>query len=86
MTSSSKRWLALVLELESKAGAVQGSRMKALELKQKVEAALREAESKDLAPELLSRLDLLLVNLTAEARENVCTNPSCPYFRKCRMK
>lgn len=84
MGSSSDSLVALVNELESKAASVQGKRMHTLELKKRVEIAM--SESKALPPELLERLDTLLINLTFAARENVCTNARCPYYRKCKMK
>jgi hypothetical protein len=53
-----------------------------------VEEALSLAES-DIAadPQILSRLDHLLIVLTEAARENVCTNTKCPHYsKKCRMR
>lgn len=84
MRSSSDSLKALVNELESKAASVQGKRMQTLELKKRVEIAM--SEKRALPPELLERLDTLLINLTYAARENVCTNARCPYYRKCKMK
>jgi uncharacterized protein YigA (DUF484 family) len=62
--------------------------MRAMELKSTVEEALSLAES-DIAadPQILSRLDHLLIVLTEAARENVCTNTKCPHYsKKCRMR
>lgn len=84
MGSSSDSVKALVNELESKVASVQGRRMQTLELKKQVENAMSEYGA--LPPDLLERLDTLLINLTAAARENVCTNARCPYYRKCKMK
>jgi hypothetical protein len=83
-------WRALAEELEAEARAIQGERMRALELKGKIEKALALAESSaDSAadPQILSRLDHLLMVLTEAAKENVCTNTKCPHYsKKCKMR
>jgi len=84
-----KRWRALAEEMEKEARAVRGERMRALELKDKVEEALSMAESADSSadPQTLSRLDHLLMVLAEAAKENVCTNTKCPHYsKKCKMR
>jgi hypothetical protein len=81
-------WRAVADELEAEATAVRGKRMRALELKVKVEKALFLAESDPSAdPQETSRLDHLLMVLTEAAKENVCTNTKCPHYsKKCKMR
>ncbi len=75
----------MVRELEAQARSVKGE--KARKLKVEVEKALEEAESSSYAsPDLIDRLDGLLMVLT-EASRDVCTNTKCPHYnKKCRMR
>jgi len=74
----------LVHELEAQAGSAKGE--KARVLKGTVEKALAEAEATFARPEIIDRLDDLLVALT-EASRDVCTNTKCPYYnKKCKMR
>jgi hypothetical protein len=80
---------ALAEELEAEARAIRGERMRALELKGKVEKALSMAESANSSadPRTLSRLDHLLMVLTEAAKDNICTNTKCPHYSKeCKMR
>ncbi len=71
-------------ELEAQAGSAKGD--KARILKGAVERALAEAEATSARPEIIDRLDDLLVALT-EASRDVCTNTKCPYYsKKCKMR
>jgi len=80
-------WNSLADELESQAKSIQGQKMAALELKGRVEKAISDAEAAFQPPELISRLDLLLMDLTEAARESACTNTRCPqYGKKCKMR
>ncbi|HSD58587.1 MAG TPA: hypothetical protein VLB04_10425 [Methanotrichaceae archaeon] len=75
---------ALVRELEAQAGSAKGEKARAL--KKIAEKALAEAESLHASPELIDRLDGLLMVLI-EASRDVCTNTLCPqYNKKCRMR
>jgi hypothetical protein len=85
---SGESWRAVADELEVEARGIQGEKMRALELKARVERALLQAES-DLSadPQETSRLDHLLMVLTEAAKENVCTNTRCPHYsKKCKMR
>jgi hypothetical protein len=80
-------WNTLVDELESQARSIKGQKMAATQLKERVEKAMSDAEAASLSPELISRLDLLLMDVTEEARESACTNTKCPqYGKKCKMR
>jgi hypothetical protein len=69
----------LVADLESR--AKDGD---ARELKREVEEAL--ANAGDAGPEIIDRLDMLLISLT-EASRDVCRNTKCPHYsKKCRMR
>lgn len=71
-------------ELEVQAGSAKGE--KARILKGAVESALAEAEAMSARPEIIDRLDDLLVALT-EASRDVCTNTKCPHYsKKCKMR
>jgi hypothetical protein len=85
---SDHSWKALAEELEAEARFIQGERMRALQLKGRVEEALALAESDSGADlETIGRLDDLLIVLTEAAKENVCTNTKCPHYsKKCRMR
>jgi len=86
---SDESWRALAEELEAEARAIRDERMRALELKAKVEKALTLAESAESSadPQTASRLDHLLIVLTEAAKENVCTNTKCPHYsKKCKMR
>ncbi len=75
---------AMVRELEAQARSVKGE--KARVLKEKAERALAKAEAASASPELIDRLDGLLMVLT-EASRDVCTNTKCPHYnKKCRMR
>jgi hypothetical protein len=53
-------------------------------LKREVEASL--AEASDASPEIIDRLDMLLISLT-EASRDVCRNTKCPHYSKnCSMR
>ncbi len=70
----------LICDLESRAKSEN-----AKSLKREVEAALSTAD--DASPELIDRLDMLLITLTEASRENVCTNTKCPHYnKKCKMR
>ncbi len=71
-------------EIEAKAGSAKGE--KARILKASVEKALADAEATSALPEIIGRLDDLLVVLT-EASRDVCTNTKCPHYsKKCKMR
>jgi len=71
-------------ELESQAGSLKGESARVL--KDIVEKALAEAESRRASSEIIDRLDGLLVVLT-EASRDVCTNTKCPHYnKKCKMR
>ena len=68
------------LELRAKSENAAG-------LKKEVEKALNIAEEADASPEIIDRLDGLIIMLTEASRENVCTNTKCPHYnKKCRMR
>ncbi len=55
-------------------------------MKARVEEALAKAESEGIDPDIVDRLDNLLVTLAAASRD-VCTNERCPnYNKKCKMR
>jgi len=85
---SDESWSAVADELEAEARGIKGEKMRALELKGKVEKALTLAESDSGADlQTTSRLDHLLLVLTEAAKENVCTNTKCPHYsKKCKMR
>ncbi len=71
-----------VSDLESRAKSEN-----AAALKKEVEEALHIAEAAGADPEIIDRLDGLIIILTEASRENVCTNTKCPHYnRKCRMR
>lgn len=71
-------------DLESQAGSLKGESARVL--KDIVEKALAEAESRRANSEIIDRLDGLLVVLT-EASRDVCTNTLCPHYnKKCKMR
>lgn len=73
-----------VRELEDRVAYLKGE--KARVLKEEVERALDRAESAHSEPELIDRLDALLLSAT-EASRDVCTNTKCPhYYKKCKMR
>lgn len=73
-----------VREMEDRAAYLKGEKARAL--KEEVEKALDKAESSRSEPELIDRLDALLLSLT-EASRDVCTNTKCPYYnKKCKMR
>jgi hypothetical protein len=75
---------AMVRELEARAGSTKGE--KARDLKKVVENALAKAEGSHASPDLVDRLDSLLIVLT-EASRDVCTNTKCPHYnKKCKMR
>ncbi len=72
----------LVSNLESRAKSEN-----AAALKKEVEEILRSAEAAGARPEIIDRLDGLVIMLTEASRENVCTNIKCPHYnKKCRMR
>ncbi len=74
----------MLRELEARAGSAKGENARVL--KASVEKALAEAEAKSARPEIIARLDDLLVVLT-EASRDVCTNTKCPHYsKKCKMR
>ncbi len=76
--------LQLTQDLESQAGSLKGESARVL--KDIVEKALAEAESRRANSEIIDRLDGLLVVLT-EASRDVCTNTKCPHYnKKCKMR
>ncbi len=75
---------SLVHELEVQAIPLKGE--KARVLRGTVEEALAKAEADGASPELVERLDRLLMMLT-EASRDVCTNTRCPHYnKKCKMR
>ena len=66
---------------------MSGDRMRAQELKNRVEEVLQHAESVSSDVEAVNRLDMMLMVLTEKAKENVCTNQKCPHYnKKCKMR
>jgi hypothetical protein len=79
-------WEKSVLDLESRAGKVNGGE-DARALKNEVSEAVSRAESDHAPAGIVDRLDQLLMKLTQAARENVCTNTKCPHYnKKCKMR
>lgn len=75
---------AMVRELEAQARSAKGEKARAL--KETVERALARAEAASASPELIDRLDGLLMILTEASRDG-CTNTKCPHYnKKCRMR
>jgi hypothetical protein len=69
----------LVADLESR--AKDGD---ARALKKEVESAIAEAGGA--SPDVIDRLDVLLISLTESSRD-VCKNVKCPHYGKiCRMR
>lgn len=67
-----------------RAGSLKGESARIL--KAIVEKVLAEAEAVRADPEILDRLDDLLILLTESSRD-VCTNTKCPHYSKnCRMR
>ena len=80
-------WHKFVSDLELEAKSLHGDWMRAVELRKRVGEIVTGPEFRDLAPDLQERLDILLVELTAQTRENVCTNEKCPHYNKsCKMR
>ena len=80
------KWEVLTKDLESRARAVRASES-AKTLKQEVEEAIAEVEPDRAPPDIINRLDQLLLTLTEASRDNVCTNTKCPHYNKrCRMR
>ncbi len=77
-------WEKEVRDLEDRASYIKGE--KARMLKEDAANALARAENANVSPDLIERLDLLLINLT-EASRDVCTNTRCPHYgKKCKMR
>lgn len=73
-----------IRDLEDRASYIKGKKTRVL--KDEVEVAMARAEAAGLGPELIDRLDILLLNLT-EASRDVCTNTRCPHYgKKCKMR
>jgi glycerol-3-phosphate O-acyltransferase len=73
-----------VRELEDQASYLKGE--KARMLKERAASALARAEAAHVGPDLVDRLDMLLLNLT-EASRDICTNTRCPHYgKKCKMR
>jgi hypothetical protein len=73
-----------VRDLEDQAAYLKGE--KARTLKEEVEIILARAEATHADPELIDRLDTLLLSVTAASRD-VCTNTRCPHYNtKCKMR
>ena len=73
-----------IRDLEGRASYIKGEKAKVL--KEEAEVAMARAEAAGLGPELIDRLDILLLNLT-EASRDVCTNTRCPHYgKKCKMR
>jgi hypothetical protein len=73
-----------VRELEDRAAYLKGEKARAL--KKEVEMNLAMAEAAGAGPELIDRLDVLLLSVT-EASRDVCTNTRCPHYNgKCKMR
>jgi len=73
-----------IRDMEDRASYIKGE--KARTLKAEAEVALARAEASGARPDLIDRLDLLLLNLT-EASRDVCTNTRCPHYgKKCKMR
>ncbi|MDM7940058.1 MAG: hypothetical protein QUS07_06940 [Methanothrix sp.] len=80
-------WIDLVEQLEKEASTLRGGRTGAQDLKGRVAKALQDAESESLGFEIIDRLEMMLMELTEAARENVCTNTKCPHYnKKCKMR
>lgn len=81
-----QRWEELVRDLESQAGTVKAGESARI-LKFEVVEAISKAESDHASPDIIDRLDQLLMKLTEASRENVCTNTKCPHYnKKCKMR
>ena len=73
-----------IRDLEDRASYIKGE--KARVLKEETEVVMARAEAAGVGPDLVDRLDLLLINLT-EASRDVCTNTRCPHYgKKCKMR
>jgi len=80
-------WHKFVSDLEREAGSLHGDWMRTVALRDRVGEIVAGPEFRDLSPDLQERLDGLLVELTAQTRENVCTNEKCPHYNKsCKMR
>ena len=74
-------------DLEDEAASLQGERMRAQVLMQKVACTLQQAESASADAKIIDHLDFLLMGLTEATKENVCTNKKCPHYnKKCKMR
>jgi len=74
-------------DLEDEAASLQGERMRAQVLMQKVARTLQQAESASADAKIIDHLDFLLMGLTEATKENVCTNAKCPHYnKKCKMR
>jgi hypothetical protein len=73
-----------VRDLEDRAAYLKGE--KARILKEEVEMILAKADAIHADAELIDRLDILLLSVTAASRD-VCTNTKCPHYNtKCKMR
>lgn len=80
-------WKMILEEFESEFALSRKERMRAQSQKQKVEDALRQAESTSADAEIIDRLDMMLIALIEATKENVCTNTKCPHYnKKCKMR
>lgn len=72
------------IDFEERAAYLKGEKAKAL--LSEVAGALERAELERAGPELIQRLDALVLSLT-EASRDVCTNTRCPHYNgKCKMR
>ena len=80
-------WNDLIMQLEAETASLRRARMQSIQLKRKVEEELARAESNSAGPEIVNRLDMLLIRLTEASKESICTNTKCPHYnKKCKMR
>ena len=80
----SRRWDDLLQDLEAQAKSP--GKAKASALKAQVEKLMEESEAVSAPPDVVDRLDGLLMTLT-EAVRDACTNEKCPHYgKKCKMR
>ncbi|HNX40461.1 MAG TPA: hypothetical protein PKK11_07730 [Methanothrix sp.] len=73
-----------IRDLEERAAYLKGEKARAL--REEVASALSRAEADLANPDLIDRLDALLINVTQAGRD-VCTNTRCPHYnKKCKMR
>ena len=80
-------WPELLAELEIEYANSIKEKMRAQNLLKKVTQMLSTAELSLAEASVIDRLDMMQMELTEAAKENICRNTRCPHYsKKCKMR